>query len=126
MSDFCERLKKLRTDKGLSQRALAQAIGYKQSAVAAWETGRTEPPVIMLIQLADFFRVTVDYLLGRTDEPQPAPITLPIPDNMIEVSPFEREVLLKYRVMPPSEQMYVCRMLQLTHPAQARANIKNA
>ena len=64
---FSARLKKLRTEKGLSQEDLAKIIGVKQQTVGGWETGRTEPDHQLTLKIADFFDVTTDYLLGRTN-----------------------------------------------------------
>lgn len=64
-----ENIKKARNDSHLSQRALADIIGVSQQTVGSWEIGRTSPDNEMLKKLASFFNVSVDYLLGRTDEP---------------------------------------------------------
>lgn len=66
---LAQNIKKARTDKHLSQRALAYIIGVSQQTVGSWEVGRTSPDNEMLKKLAAFFNVSVDYLLGRTDEP---------------------------------------------------------
>ena len=65
--EFKERLKELRTAKGLSQMQLAQAVGLSQSAIAKWELGKTESTASAIILLAAFFNETTDYLLGVTD-----------------------------------------------------------
>ncbi|MBO6203232.1 MAG: helix-turn-helix transcriptional regulator [Selenomonas sp.] len=67
---LAQNIKKARNDKHLSQRALADIIGVSQQTVGSWEVGRTSPDNEMLQKLASFFNVSVDYLLGRTDEPQ--------------------------------------------------------
>ena len=61
---FQERIKELRTQKGLSQMDLAVATGISQSAIAKWELGKTEPTATAIIILARFFGETADYLLG--------------------------------------------------------------
>ena len=63
--EFSSRLKELRQEKGLSQMQLAKATGISQSAIAKWETGRTEPTASALLTLAEYFGETADYLLGR-------------------------------------------------------------
>lgn len=67
MNKFKERLKELRETKGLEQKQLAQVLHISKSAVSGWETGRNQPNYDMLITLARFFDVSVDYLLGNTD-----------------------------------------------------------
>jgi transcriptional regulator with XRE-family HTH domain len=65
-----DRLKELRTKKGLYQKELAERLGVGRSTVAAWETGSKRPEGRTLEQIADLFSVSVDYLLGRTDDLQ--------------------------------------------------------
>ena len=65
--NFAERLKELRLEKGIYQKDLAKNLHVAPSAVSAWEIGRNEPDNEMLIQISEFFGVTVDYLLGKTD-----------------------------------------------------------
>ncbi len=60
-------IKELRTEKGLSQQALGKEIGVSQKAIDYWERGVNEPKASYIILLADFFNVSADYLLGRTE-----------------------------------------------------------
>ena len=64
---FKDRLKELRTDKGLSQMQLAKELKLSQSAVAKWELGKTEPTATAIITVAKYFDVSIDYLLGVED-----------------------------------------------------------
>lgn len=66
---FVERLKLLRGKKGDSQAALAKHMGVTQQAIAKWETDKATPDPDTLIKLSQYFGVTVDYLIGRTDYP---------------------------------------------------------
>lgn len=59
------RLANLREKKGLSQAALADKIGKSQSSIAMWETNKRRVPDDALKDLADFYGVTIDYLMGR-------------------------------------------------------------
>lgn len=63
------RLKELRRAKGISQLKLALALNTNQNTISRYETGEREPGIHELIQLADYFDVSVDYLLERTDNP---------------------------------------------------------
>lgn len=63
------RLKNLRTNKGITQAELAKHLDVTQQAVGRWEKAITSPDYPTLLKLAAFFNVSVDYLLGRTDEP---------------------------------------------------------
>lgn len=62
------RIKQLREEKGLSQRALAKKIGASFKAVNFWENGKVEPSAKFICALADVFECTCDYLLGRSDD----------------------------------------------------------
>lgn len=64
---FTERLKKLRTDKEISQAKLAMILGLTQQAIDRWEKGKNEPSMEMLMRLAAYFEVSVDYLVGMTE-----------------------------------------------------------
>jgi repressor LexA len=64
---FAERLKELRLEKGLSQRALANKTGISQNAIAFWENKKRVPNAVAVATLAKFFDVTADYLLGLED-----------------------------------------------------------
>lgn len=67
MKLFGERLKELRTGKGLTQKQLAAVMNVSGNAVHAWESDKQEPSLAMLVRLADYFELSTDYLLGRTD-----------------------------------------------------------
>ncbi len=61
------RIRELRTERKLSQLSLAKAIGVSQKAVDYWERGINEPKASYIVALCDFFDVSADYLLNRTD-----------------------------------------------------------
>ena len=63
---FPERLRQLRTEAKLTQQQMAEAFNIKQPTYAQWETGRTKPKGETLERFADFFNVSTDYLLGKT------------------------------------------------------------
>ncbi len=60
------RLKELRTAKGMTQSEVAKLIGYSSLSYARYEKGEREPDINTLCKLADYFEVSVDYLIGRT------------------------------------------------------------
>lgn len=70
MVTFAERLKELRTSSGLSQDSLGKIAGVSRYAIYTYEKGKAFPTVEGLIALADYFDVTTDYLLGRSDQPR--------------------------------------------------------
>jgi transcriptional regulator with XRE-family HTH domain len=66
---FPQRLKQLRTDRELSQEALAKKTGLQPTAISHFENGSRKPSFENLRTIADAFEVSVDYLMGRTDSP---------------------------------------------------------
>ena len=67
---FFVRLKELRKKKGLSQLRLATELNTTQNTISRYETGEREPGIDELIKIADYFNISVDYLIGRTDDPK--------------------------------------------------------
>lgn len=65
MNVFGERLKELRRENGIGQVELAKKINVSKGIISFWENGLREPTMSNLISLADFFGVTLDYLVGR-------------------------------------------------------------
>ena len=63
------RFKEIRKSKGLSQLTLALDLNTNQNTISRYETGEREPGINELIKIADYFGVSVDYLLERTDNP---------------------------------------------------------
>ena len=64
MKIFAKRLRELRTEYGLSMKQLAKAIGTTDAAISKWENGINEPKISYIILIANYFKVTSDYLLG--------------------------------------------------------------
>ena len=64
---FGERLRMLRKEKELKQEDIANVLGCTQRKISYMEQGVTEPDTQSLVKLADFFGVSVDFLLGRSD-----------------------------------------------------------
>ena len=63
------RLKELRLQHGMSQLRLAMELNMNQNSISRYETGEREADYATLIKFADYFNVSVDYLLERTDNP---------------------------------------------------------
>lgn len=64
------RLKYLRTSRGISQLKLAMDLSMNQNSISRYENGIREADYATLIRLADYFDVSIDYLLERTDNPK--------------------------------------------------------
>ncbi|MED4126508.1 helix-turn-helix transcriptional regulator [Halalkalibacterium halodurans] len=69
-----ERLKYCRKKRNITQEKLAAALSINRSTYAKYETGENEPDNQTLKMLADYFDVSVDFLLGRTDDESPISI----------------------------------------------------
>ena len=63
-----ERLKELREAHQLSQTQIAIELGTKQSTYSNWENGTRNPSLEMLVKIADYYKTSTDYLLGRYKE----------------------------------------------------------
>ena len=70
MKIFAERLLELRKEKGISQAKLAMELQVSYAVICYWETDRSEPTAPNLVKLSDFFDVSIDYLLERTENPK--------------------------------------------------------
>ena len=70
MFDFGNHLVSIRIARDVTQKQVAEAIGATENGVQNYERGRRKPTYDMLIALADYFDVSLDYLTGRTDKPE--------------------------------------------------------
>ncbi len=68
MQIFSKRLKELRLEQDMTQNTLASLLHVQRSTVAGYETKARQPQLETIVNIADIFGVTTDYLLGRTDE----------------------------------------------------------
>lgn len=73
MDSYYPRLRDLREDHDLSQQEIADYLGMKQPQYCRYERGLRDIPTDILILLANYYRTSVDYLLGLTDDPRPYP-----------------------------------------------------
>ena len=68
-----QRIRDLREDHDLTQKQIAQMLGMSQTGYSKYETGENDIPTAILVRLADFYHVSTDYLLGRTNRKEPYP-----------------------------------------------------
>lgn len=78
------KLRELRKERGISMKKLGEYVGVSESTISLYETGKHEPSKEMLLKFADFFGVSVDYLLGREE------IKKPIPEDELDKEIIER------------------------------------
>ena len=67
------RIRDMRTDRGLTQSQIAELLHVSQNTYSQYEIGTTRFPLDAVIKLAEYYGVSVDYLVGLTDEPTPYP-----------------------------------------------------
>lgn len=68
-----EAIRNLRIDGGYTQKQIAELLNIKQNTYSQYEIGVLNYPIEVLLKLADFYNVSVDYLLGRTNVKKPYP-----------------------------------------------------
>lgn len=101
------RIKELREEKSLRQSDLAKVVGVNQTCIGKYERGELEPNISTLLLLADFFNVSVDFLLGREDDfgnivqksKKESSINKEdreMLDLLKNISPYQREALMVY------------------------------
>ncbi len=66
-NQFGKILKELRAEAKLSQTKLGEKLGFSNQTVSFWELGNREPDLDTLVEISEFFNVSVDYLLGKTE-----------------------------------------------------------
>lgn len=93
-----ERIKAERQKKGISQAALGEILQITQQAVAKWEKDLSEPDSQMLIKLANYFEVTVDYLIGGNTSNIDANFATATNDALSEQ---EKELIAMFRQLSP-------------------------
>ena len=103
------RLKELREEKKISQQKLALELNVSQASISKYEKGLAEPDIPMLCTIAEYFHVSVDYLIGRTGQRSAA----------LPLSIEEREMTLirHFSALSPHQkekvEMYILGLLDL-------------
>jgi transcriptional regulator with XRE-family HTH domain len=99
-SDFTERLRQAREKKELTQSQLAERAGLQSSAISHFEAGRRSPSFDNLKRLADALGVTIDYLIGRVEEPKGSgPVVQQLFRDLGRMSPQDQEVIAQMAAM---------------------------
>ena len=65
-----QRIRNLREDRDMNQTKIAKILGMSQTGYSKYETGENDIPTAILIKLADYYDVSVDYILERTNNPK--------------------------------------------------------
>lgn len=97
-------LRKLRISKGISQQQLAEVIGTSQQSINKYENHNVEPDISTLSKLADYFDVTIDYLVGH--------ISCDKVEEQIDLSDEESIIIENYRELSKEEQQSIRMILK--------------
>lgn len=100
------RLNELREERNLTQDDIAKAINTSRTNIGRWEKGLNEPASSYIIKLADFFEVSTDYLLGRSDDLGVISISSQ-KEKTAELSPDELHLLEVFRGLNTKNRMHV-------------------
>jgi len=104
---FGQMLKKLRVDNELSQKTLADKIGITQQSISAYENGTSDPSIDWLIKFAQFFNVTIDYLVGYSHVPSNNCFT----EDQIEL-------FKTYDSLPPEKKLTAQKLLKVLQTSE--------
>ena len=110
-----DKIAKARKTQNLTQEQLAQQLHISRSAYALYETGKRQLGYDLLCTIADFYHVNIDYLFGRTDNPE----------QLFYLSPEEKDLLKKFSKLDFRGKENIQWMLQLEYKRQIQ-NKKDA
>lgn len=105
-----DNLKKLREEHGLTKRELCEKTGISERAYLTYEFGEREPKISVVQKLADFYGVTIDYLLGRPEAAPPTDALAQLSKDKA-MSTLEEELLRKYMELPHEARQAVVQFI---------------
>ena len=117
-----KRLKELRKQRNLTQKDLAKILGVYPQSVGYYENNINKPDPDMLIKIADYFQVSVDYLLGREDDLGNISIS---GSPALELTADERELVDTFRAIPDNTKGVALTMLHSLAPAKKEKSTLN-
>ena len=109
--EYRGKIKELIDDRNIKQKVLAKYLNISESALSNYVTGRNEIPQAVLVQIADYFHVTTDYLLGRTEEQA----------GIFPVSQGERAMLADFRALSRNQKELIVQNLRLMRSQNERS-----
>lgn len=104
MTKIAETIRELRLERGITQQDLAKAIGVAKSVVYYWENGVNEPKASYIFALANFFDVSIDYLLGNMKNWNDGTVADTPPPASLILADDERELLKRYRTLSAKDK----------------------
>lgn len=112
---FCDRLKELRSDMGISQDKLSKdlkassGMDISQQRINHYENQNNEPDFDTLVLLADFFHVSVDYIIGHSNIRTPS-----AEYDLYKLNSTEKEIIDYVRTFPPEYATGLLQLLEIT------------
>ena len=116
---FGKILKSLLEEHNLSQSTFANSIGYTQRAVSKWVNEQSEPTESAIVKAADYFELSTDYLLGRSDDF--GNIVIQNGSESSFLPSQEQEFIVKLRSLSSSTQAMILRVLDNAVQSEKRA-----
>lgn len=113
-----DRLKELRTGAGLTQQDVAKLLGVERSTYVKYERGSSDPPTSTLIRLADYFGVSVDFIIGHT--PSLSSVMPP------KVSKNDISILEKFHSLDKMAQARILNALEFEYRSIPQENVKSS
>lgn len=115
-----ERLKQLRINSGLTQLDVSRLLGVERSTYVKYERGNSDPSTATLIRLADYFGVTVDYLIGHDTFENPLPMPAP------KISDLDSDILKKFHALDDMAQARILNALDFEYQAIPKEDAKSS
>lgn len=100
---YGSRIAKLRKSRGLTQMQLSDALEISRASLALYEQNRREPDSTMLTKISNYFNVSIDYLVGRTDNPQTMDDDIKQFINQLELS--DDTILSKFKLQIDGQEL---------------------
>lgn len=105
-----KRIKALRNERNLLQKDLAEKLNLSQQTISLYESEKRQPDYQILQSIADFFNVSVDYLLGRTDNTKD--LSSPIRESELKYS-VQNEIIDEIQKLSPESQEDLKKLIEL-------------
>lgn len=123
-----ENIKNIRKAKGLRQEQLAEAMGVSTASVSKWETGQTAPELTILVDLADFFEMSIDALLGHQVTGNRMETMLAEMEQMDDEGNYEKAVEIAEKLLQcyPNEEVVVDKVAKLYYRISVSTADKSA
>ena len=96
---FKDRIRQLRKENNLTQTQLANVLNYGCTAISNYESGKNQPSISDLIKIADFFNVSLDYLLGTSD--------IKTPLSVYNSDPYAKELLAIFTDLDEQQKLNI-------------------